>query len=169
MTSRIGELPFEVNTAKPGIVMRQITGVDDAVYLESYDFSRPEIARFDPDALVKYLTIEDVAASHIANRMKNRVRYGIWDSGTYVGMFGQTETDDGLEIGYITDSRHAGNGYATLATQTMVAVDFPLYDRIFAEVVEGNDASLRVLEKCGFAEVARNAGRITLDYSPINN
>lgn len=164
MSSKIAELPFEIATARSGVVMRQLSRIDDAIYFESYNFSRPEIIRFEPEAAARYLTLEDVAASHDTNQLKNRVRYGIWDGGTYVGMFGQTEIGDEVEVGYITDSRHTGKGYATLATQTMVEVDHAIYDRIFAKVAVGNDASIAVLQKCGFVEIVRDTEEITLDY-----
>jgi len=57
-----------------------------------------------------------------------------------------------LEIGFWTASRHAGKGYATLATQIEIAVLFEYFksDRIEITCNIENHASCRVIEKCGF-------------------
>ncbi|MFN0060127.1 MAG: GNAT family N-acetyltransferase [Planctomycetota bacterium] len=57
-------------------------------------------------------------------------------------------------IGYTLEPKSHGRGYATEATQRLVAHVFDALEaeRIEAEVFLGNDASRRVLEKCGFSQ-----------------
>lgn len=57
-------------------------------------------------------------------------------------------------IGYTLEPKNHGRGFATEATQRLVAHVFDALEaeRIEAEVFLGNDASRRVLEKCGFSQ-----------------
>lgn len=57
-------------------------------------------------------------------------------------------------LGYWVDAEVAGRGIATHASRAAIAVAFGGLGlhRLQAEVQVGNDASARVLEKCGFAE-----------------
>jgi RimJ/RimL family protein N-acetyltransferase len=57
-----------------------------------------------------------------------------------------------FEIGYWTASAHRGKGYATLATKMQIALIFEHFkgDRIEITCNLENQASMRVIEKCGF-------------------
>lgn len=57
-----------------------------------------------------------------------------------------------LEIGYWVASKHAGKGFATLATRIEIALLFEYFqsDRIEITCSIENKPSLRVIEKCGF-------------------
>jgi len=74
-----------------------------------------------------------------------------------VGFFGPPEpATDGrpeVEIGYglVEDAR--GLGYATEAVAAMVAAAEAEGARVRASVLPGNQASIRVLAKCGFTEL----------------
>jgi len=61
------------------------------------------------------------------------------------------ESDDACEIGYGLGSRYWGKGYATEAAKRFV--DYCLNDKgyraVYASYFVGNDASRRVMEKCG--------------------
>jgi RimJ/RimL family protein N-acetyltransferase len=58
----------------------------------------------------------------------------------------------GLEVGYWCHSRHAGRGIVTLAVQMAIVFAFDWLDTDRFQVMhdETNDASRRVIEKCGF-------------------
>lgn len=60
---------------------------------------------------------------------------------------------DGIEVGYGIAARHQGRGYASLALRLLLADAWALTAAplVFATVRPDNPASLRVLEKCGFA------------------
>jgi len=68
--------------------------------------------------------------------------------------------DEGVvELGYGIDEEYRGYGYATEAVETILAwaFDQPGVTAVAAETEEGNAASRRVLEKCGF--LPAGAGR----------
>lgn len=60
-------------------------------------------------------------------------------------------------LGYWVDREEWGRGVATRAVRTAVGVAFGglRLHRLQAEVQVGNEASVRVLERCGFAEYGR--------------
>lgn len=46
--------PIIIPTEREGVVLRELTEADDAVYQESYDYSRPEISVFDETGPFNY-------------------------------------------------------------------------------------------------------------------
>jgi len=84
--------------------------------------------------------------------------YAIWmiedKSGTRVGdlSFKGLEPDGSAEIGYGILEPHQGKGFATEAVDAAVswALTQPGVRRVEAETDPDNEASQRVLEKCGF-------------------
>ena len=85
--------------------------------------------------------------------------YAMWmlerRDGTHVGdlCFKGLGADGVVEIGYGILEAHQGRGYATEAVEAAVswALRDPRVTSVEAEAEEGNLASRRVLEKCGFA------------------
>jgi RimJ/RimL family protein N-acetyltransferase len=145
-------------TERPGVELRELTEADDPIYNESYNASRPEIAAFDPDAAEKHITLADTRNARL--NAAGKLRLGIWDQDTFVGSANVTPEDNGqVEIGYWTDSRQTGHGYATLAAQAL-ASRFPT---AHADVVEGNTASAHVLENAGFTQTARRSGKLIFE------
>ena len=152
--------PVIIPTEREGVVLRELTEADDRVYLESYDYSRSEIESFETEEeRGKYRTIEEVVASRLKAQLTGKLRLGIWDGETFVGMVGRTPLGEEAEVGYWLDSRRTGHGYATLATRAVIKYDEGKFNTVFANVVEGNDASVKVLVRSGFREVAREAGK----------
>lgn len=91
---------------------------------------------------------------------ENRIWYAPWkmtrkDDHTYIGDLGLKgpARENTVEIGYGVLPEHAGNGYTTEAVQAMTQWVFGNPDVVFieAETEPDNQASLRVLEKCGFS------------------
>ena len=70
------------------------------------------------------------------------------------------EEGDSCEIGYAVGRAHQGNGYATEAARALVGRLFEEkgFATVRASYFEGNEASRRVMEKCGmkFERVAKN-------------
>ena len=62
-----------------------------------------------------------------------------------------SEKDGECEIGYGIGSEHWGNGYATEAAKAFIAYCFEekSFQTVYASFFAGNDASRRVMEKCG--------------------
>lgn len=67
-------------------------------------------------------------------------------------------------LGYWVDREHTGQGIATAAVRLAVAAAFGGLGlhRVQAEVQVGNAASLRVLERCGFARIGLAPGLLRL-------
>lgn len=91
---------------------------------------------------------------------ENRIWYAPWkmtlkNSQEYVGdlCFKGPVKNHAVEIGYGVLSKHESNGYASEALRAMTQWAFGQKDVVFieAETAPDNEASQRVLEKCGFA------------------
>jgi RimJ/RimL family protein N-acetyltransferase len=68
----------------------------------------------------------------------------------------------GIEVGYRLRRAAWGRGYATEACRALVDRGFDVVgvDRVFAETMEVNTGSRRVLEKCGLRHVATFNGEV---------
>ncbi len=73
-----------------------------------------------------------------------------------------------IDLGYYLASDHWGRGYATEAVGVMLrfAYDSLGVHRVEAEVVPGNDASVRVLERAGFRHEATLVDRLWGEDAP---
>lgn len=71
-------------------------------------------------------------------------------------------TGDVPQIGYITNSRERGQGYAT----ALLKAALPTIPRYYRRLVinADNKPSIRVAEKCGFYVVSRHAGQIIYEH-----
>lgn len=79
----------------------------------------------------------------------------ITSDGDPIGTIGYDPLVDGWGVartGYMIDPAHWNEGYATDALRCMVGYAFAheRYNKVVAQVIEGNEASARVLEKVGF-------------------
>ena len=85
--------------------------------------------------------------------------YAIWmielKDGTHIGelCFKGLSADGMAEIGYGISEEYQNNGYATEAVKAVLewAFSHPEVAAVEAETAPDNTASIRVLEKCGFA------------------
>jgi RimJ/RimL family protein N-acetyltransferase len=90
-------------------------------------------------------------------------------AGQAVGGIGIDVFDDvqrlTAEIGYWLGEPHWGRGLATAAVRMMTTYAFQTFglERLQASVFEGNSASMRVLEKCGYALEGRLSRSIVKD------
>lgn len=114
----------------------------------------------------------DDAAVWVSRRMEQQAEHGLtmWaverriHSGV-IAACGLFPHDDGLELGYIVDHRHVGNGYATEAARAVcdAARNERPDERIFATIRPHNAGSIRVAENLGFrlgGEVTDEAGAL---------
>lgn len=76
------------------------------------------------------------------------------NDGTPIGFSGLSinEDENSSEIGYIFDYDYCNKGYCTESCKKLIDIAFNILDLdyIFADTVEGNNSSKRVLEKLGF-------------------
>ncbi len=98
----------------------------------------------------------DGAAAYFArlrdlSRSPERFVYGVSLDGPLIGFLNDCGMDGtSAELGYFIDPAHWGRGYATEALRAAVEELFRIgYARVTAGYFEGNDASRRVMEKCG--------------------
>jgi len=79
----------------------------------------------------------------------------VWD-GEVAGNIGCWQSDGRRLVGYWIGRAFWGRGLATAALSELL--DIVDTRPLFAEVVATNRASIRVLEKCGFAQIGAHIG-----------
>lgn len=138
----------------------RMADLDDLVAFHS----DPEVVRFVP------WPVRDRAATEETLRVKltqtELVAHGQWlvlaaevrESGAVIGeVLLKWASDRQGEIGFAFARSHQGRGYAAEAATAMLRLGFDHlgFHRITAVVIEGNDASVRLLERLGFRQEAR--------------
>lgn len=124
----------------------------------------PEVVRFVP------WPVRDRAATEEALRVKITqtalVAHGQWlvlavevrETGTVVGeVLLKWASDRQGEVGFAFARSHQGQGYAAEAARAMLRLGFDGlgFHRITAIVIDGNDPSVRLLERLGLRQEAR--------------
>ena len=118
-------------------------------------------------------------AEQFVNDTPLRVRPGcsyaiaLAETGAFIGCAGIHPEQGGhpkqgeLELGYWIGERYWGNGYATEVAQALVDLAFRVTEikKMYASCRVINDASRRVIHKCGF----QYAGQSTLDSRAAGN
>ncbi len=130
---------------------------------------RPFIAE-DEDAMIGILMDKTVARTYMLPDFQSREEaarlferllmlcgqpehfiYGMYRGDTLVGFLNDVKiTEDAIEIGYVVAPEHQRKGYATEAFGACIDALFALgFSTVMAGFFAGNDASRRVMEKCG--------------------
>lgn len=158
-----------LGTAREGLFLRELaTEADDLAYFGAIEASREHLSQFGDETATKYPGLTAVTDARINPSNPNKLRFGIWREDTLVGSINLTPDDNNTaEIGYWLDARHTGNGYATLATKALAQYARPRYSKVYANVIEGNEASVHVLERAGFKQTAKETGRLVFELSGI--
>jgi RimJ/RimL family protein N-acetyltransferase len=88
---------------------------------------------------------------------ENRFVYGIYHETQLVGFLNDVEiTDDQIELGYVIHPQHKNQGFATEALTAAIAELFRLgYHVVKTGAFEGNEASMRVMEKSGMTRLEK--------------
>lgn len=163
-----------IPTEREGITLRQLTIEDAPAYFEAVDANREHLSQFGDETSANYPTLASVEASIEHPRNPDKIRMGIWDGDQFVGTANLTPAIDGdsTELGYWTDGRQLRKGYATLAAKALATYGFERFGRVFAVVSteqdeEGkeytNSKSVGVLEKAGFAQIAKESGKLIFE------
>lgn len=127
---------------------------DDAIAL-ARNANDDRIARWTSDRFPHPYTLDD-ARAFIA-KVADQPSWAIDVGGEVVGGVALMPKDDihrrGADVGYWLAPAYWGRGVATEAVRFACAHAFEALDllRVQALVFDGNDASMRVLDKCGFA------------------
>lgn len=97
----------------------------------------------------------------IANADQPLTNFAIEYNGKIAGGIGVIIQNDvfrkSAEIGYWIAEKYWNKGIATTTLKLMIEYSFKTFDviRLYAHVFESNEASIKVLQKCGFIEEAR--------------
>ena len=138
------------------LILRRMR-VSDAEDMHHYA-RRPEVTRYllwspHPDIYHTQDYLRYLATRYAAGTFYD---WGVIlkQNGRMIGTCGFTTIDcahDAAEIGYVLNPDYHGMGIATEAVEAVLAFGFDklLLHRIEARFMEGNDASLRVMEKVG--------------------
>ena len=140
-----------------------------AVHLGSLD---EDTRRFLPDEIFE---TEAIAAEVIADLMEcysgteGPFVHPILADGMYAGYVQLVPIESSWEIGYHIVKDMTGHGYATEAVQAFLPV---MMDKLSLTQVAGicdaeNTASIRVLEKCGFARVFEGEALYHGEMKPV--
>jgi ribosomal-protein-serine acetyltransferase len=128
--------------------------VDDAQpYFDLIAYDPEHLRQNDDDTADKYPDVASVQHS-IENPSKpNKYRFGIWDGDIMVGSDNLTLEGEGkAELGSWVGKQYIGHGYAGRGRNLLV--DFALntlgLDEVHCDIVVGNEASRRSVEKSGF-------------------
>ena len=97
------------------------------------------------------------------------------DTGKFIGTCGITSFDEeknSIEIGYVLSPDFWGMGLATEAAKTVMTYCFETFgvDSIFAKFLEGNNASMRVMQKLGMTleGIYRNSMYVKGEYKTVH-
>ena len=140
------------------VTLREITAADDAEMLDlltseavAKTFMLPEYSSRE-EALPLCRRLCDMSADPV------KFVYGIFTD-RLVGLLNEVEiTGDSIELGYAIIPREWGKGYATDALTAAIVELFRMgYTCVLAGAFEGNDASLRVMEKSGMRRTKMTA------------
>ena len=141
-----------------GVVLRPITDANEAEMLDlltssevAETFMLPEY-RTREEALPLFRRLSEMSAD------PKKFVYGIFTD-RLVGLLNEVEvTGDSIELGYAIIPREWGKGYATDALRAAIDELFRMgYSAVRAGAFEGNDASLRVMEKSGMRRTKMTA------------
>jgi [ribosomal protein S5]-alanine N-acetyltransferase len=123
------------------------------------------VSRYMTDRFPYPYTVDDAKWWIGENGGPRPTNFAIFVNGEIVGgagfAIGEYERRYSAEIGYWLGEAYWGRGYASAALRTLTEYAFATYGlrRLAAIVYAPNDASARVLEKCGYVReaVMRNA------------
>jgi RimJ/RimL family protein N-acetyltransferase len=134
----------------------------------AYNANNYEIARNLRDVFPHPYSLKDAEffINHMANTDPSQWTLAIEVEGSAVGGIGAHFLNDvysrNVEVGYWLGQRYWGKGIVTEALSALVDFIFKNEDiiRIYADVFETNEGSIRVLEKCGFTKESIHAKAI---------
>lgn len=159
------------------LILRKIKVSD---YTDMFEYS-------SLDSVTEYLTWSSHKNDDYTKRYLKLVQDQYYDGEFYdwavvlrsenkmIGTCGFTSFDfanNAGEVGYVINPKYAGKGYATEALLKIMHVGFMTFNlhRIYARHMDGNDASRRVMEKCGmtYEGCARSSMYIKGKYRSIH-
>lgn len=144
VTAHLTLRPLRAADAAAGVEM--LTDPTVAATYVLPDFADPE------EAAQLYLRL-----SHLAAQPEHFI-YGLYRGERLVGFINDVRVEErAIELGYVVAREQRCRGYATEALAACIRALFALgFDTVGAGFFEGNDASRRVMEKCGMRPACKS-------------
>lgn len=147
--------PLEIRSLEFRISLKQFTPEDSKAIFELIDRNRDHLSQFGDETATKYPSEKSVLDSITNPKNPNKLRFGVWDDGQFVGSINLIPDENGeskAEIGYYLGAEFTGKGYMSKAVKTLVDYAFSHlgYKSLFGNVHPDNTNSQRVLLKSGF-------------------
>ena len=150
--------PLVIKTSRDGLVLKQLMPDDASAYFELLDEDREHLSQHNDKTAKKYPYEAIVRDSIMSPSNPYKMRFGIWDGDTFVGMVGLKPLGNRIgETGGWTGKRFCRMGYATVTRRALAtfAIKKLGYRRIVAETHPKNTESQEMLIKVGFKLVER--------------
>lgn len=146
-----------------GVTLRELRLNDAELYFNLVEADRGHLSQFGDTTADKYPDVLTVEQS-ILNQPPNVHRFGIWndEQDIMVGLIKTTQGKHGVcEVGYWVGGRHTGHGYASRSLPAITEYSYSTLHApvVYAEVVVGNQASRKSLEKSGYVITDEVNGR----------
>lgn len=146
----------ELELAFDGGVLRRLTAGDADAYFDAVQRNRGHLTAIG-DFLDEVAASADEFRQRFANESDASLLMGIWRNDDLVGHVGLLHREPPKwGLGYWLAQQATGHGIATAAVGTVLAFGRSELgvEEVFAGVSHGNDKSIAVLERLGFAPVA---------------
>ena len=156
---------LQLKTTRKGVVLRQFSARDAHPLFALISANRKHLSQFGDQTARKYPEYLSVWLSIITPDHREKLRLGIWLGERLAGTINLLPKADGnAELGYWIGGEFCGKGLATLATISLTKYAYVTlgHKMVTAHVHKDNLASLRVLEKAGFATVIQIGDTVEL-------
>lgn len=140
-------------TSKPEVTLKQLIRSDAKAYFLLIDKSRDHFSQYEDITAKKYPNEKSVLESILHPANPKKLRFGIWDGETFVGMVGLTHLKNGsCETGGWTGKEFCRKGYGMITRFTLAryALEELGYKRVIAKTHPQNIPSQKMLQKAGF-------------------
>ncbi len=144
------------------ISLKELIPDDASLYFGLVEQDRDHLSQHGDVTAQKYQTEAAVRRSIKNSGKPQKYRFGIWDNDVMVGSNNLTPKDGNrAELGSWIGKVHTGSNYAARARTLLVDFAFNQLqlDEVFCEIVIGNVASQKSVEKSGFALTSIENGR----------
>lgn len=151
-----------LNSPDDTISLKQLIPDDAQLYFDLVDFDRDHLSQNEDVTASKYPTVDAVRMSIKKPASTNKYRFGIWDGDKMVGSDNLTLKENNMaELGSWVGKEHIGHNYAARARKLLVDFAFNQLglDEVFCEIVVGNIASRKSVEKSGFVYEGEKDGK----------
>lgn len=148
-------IPERIILEREGVPVRlmQLVSADAQAYYDLIAYAPDHLRQHGDETADKYPDVEAVRWSIKQPSNPNKYRFGIWDGDTMVGSDNITPEGNGkAELGSWIGKRYIGRGYAGQGRALLVDFAFGTLglDEVHCDIVVGNEASRRSVEKSGF-------------------